>query len=120
MRSSAKPRSDNNNNNYDDNDDNKDVMIASASKNNDNHNAIFFAPVAVTVTAADEGVICPRRCPLTLMPSHRRRGREPLLLKPQSTKNNKDSDAWIASASKNDEDHLRSSSGLQTKVELPA
>jgi hypothetical protein len=119
-RSSAKPRTDNNDQNYDDEDDDKDVVIASTSKKNDDHNVIFFVPVAVAVAAADEGVIQPRRCPLTSTPSRRRRGGDPWSLKPRSADDNKDNDASIASASKNDEDDLRSSSGLQTSVESPA
>ncbi len=51
---------------------------------------------------------------------HRRRGREPLLLKPWSADINKDNDALIASMSKNNKNHLQPSSGLQTMVELPA
>ncbi len=95
-------------------------MIASASKNNDDHNVIFFALAAVAVTAADEGVIHLPRCPLTSTPLHRRRGGDPSLLKPWSANDNKDNEATIASASKNNKDHLRSSSGLWTTVELPA
>ncbi len=95
-------------------------MIASASKNNDNHNVIFFAPVAVAVAAADEGVIRPQRCPLTLMPTHGRRGWDPSSSKLWSANNNRDNDALIASTSKNNEDHVRSSLGLQMTVELLA
>ncbi len=120
LRLPAKPWRDNNNDDYNDNYNNKDVLIASASKYNDNHNIVFFAPVAVAVTAADEGVVCPRRCPLTLTPSHRRRVRDPLLLKLRSANDNKDNDTSITSTSKNYKDHLRSLSGLQTTVELPA
>ncbi len=95
-------------------------MIASTSKKNDDHKVVFFAQVAVAVAAADEGVIHPRRCPLTSTPLLRRRGRDPSLPKPQSGNDNQDNDTLIASASKNEEDHLRSSPGLQTTVELPA
>ncbi len=112
-----KLRSDNNDDDYDDEDDDEDVVIASASKNNDDHDVVFFAPVAVAVAAADEGVVPPRRCPLTSTPSHRRRGGDPSSSKPRSADDNEDNDASIASASKNDKDHLRSSSGLRTTVE---
>jgi hypothetical protein len=120
LRLPAKPRSNNNYIDYDDDDNNKDVMIASTSKNNDNHNVIFFAPVAVAIATADEGVIRPFRCLLTLTPLHRRRGRDPLLLELQSTYNNKDNETLIACTSKNNKDHLQSLSGLQTTVELTA
>ncbi len=115
----AKPRNDNNEDDYDNDDDGKDVVIASTSKKHDNHDVVFFVPVAVAITAADEGVIHPCRCPMTSTPSCRRRGGDPSLSKPQSTDDNKDNDASIASVSKNDKDHLRSSSGLQTMVESP-
>jgi hypothetical protein len=116
----AKPWSNNNSNNYYNHVNNKDFMIASASRNNDGHNVIFFAPLTVAVTAADEGVTHPCRCLLTSTPSCRRRGGDPLLSKPQSTKNDKDNDASIASASKNNKDHMRSLLGWQTMVELLA
>ncbi len=119
-RSSAKPRNDNNDYDYDDADSNKDVVIASTSKKNDEHDVVFFAPVAVAVAAADEGVIHWCRCPLTSTQSRRRRGGDPSLAKPRSANDNEDNEALIASASKNDEDHLRSSLGLRTTVESPA
>ncbi len=50
---------------------------------------------------------------------HRWRDGDPSLLKPRSANNNLDNDALIASASKNDKDHLRSSLGLRMTVELP-
>jgi hypothetical protein len=71
----AKPRKDNNNHDYDDDDNNKDVVIACMSKKNDYHDAVIFAPVMVAVAATNKGVIHPRRHPLTLTPSCRRRGR---------------------------------------------
>jgi hypothetical protein len=114
----AKPQSDNNEDNYNDDNDNKDVVIASESKNNDNHNVIFFAPVAVAVTVADEGVIRPCRCPLTSMPLCRRRGGDPSSSKPRSSNDNEDNDALIASMSKNNKDHIWSSSGLRMRVVL--
>ncbi len=114
---SAKPWNDNNDDNYNDDGDDKDVIIASASKKNDDHNVIFFAPVAVTIAVADKGVICPRRCPLTLMPLHRRRGGDPSWLKPWSTDDNEDNNTSIARVSKNDEDHLWSLLGLRMMVE---
>ncbi len=95
-------------------------MIPSMSKNNDDHDVDFFPLVAVAVTAVDKGVICPRRCPLTSMLLGRRRGGDPSLSKLQSANNNEDNDALIASVSKNDEDHVRSLSGLRTMGELPA
>jgi hypothetical protein len=116
----AKPRSDNNNDNYDDNDNNKDVMIASVRKNNDDHDVVYFAPVAVAITAADEGAIRLRRCSLTLTLSRRRKGGDPLLSKLWSANDNKDNDALIARESKNNKDRVQSSLGLQTTVELPA
>jgi hypothetical protein len=119
LRLSAKPRNDSNNDDYNDDDNNKDVRIAKTSKKNDGHDVLFFAPVAVDVTAADKGVIHPRRCLLTLMPLRRRRGGDPSSLKPWSASNSENNDASIASASKNDEDHLQSLSGLRTIVELP-
>ncbi len=113
----AKPQNNNNDDDYNDDNDNKDVVIASTSKKNDDHNVVFFVPVAVAIAVADKGVIHPCRCPVTLTPSCRRRGGDPLLSKPRSADNIKDNDASIASASKNDEDHcLRSSSGLLTTV----
>jgi hypothetical protein len=86
-RSSAKPRNDNDNDNYNDDDDNKDVVIASVSKKNDNHNVVFLTPVTIAVMTVGEGVICPHRCPLTLTPLHRRRGRDPSSLKPWRANN---------------------------------
>jgi hypothetical protein len=120
LRSLAKQQRDNNDDNYDDNDDNKDVVIASTSKNNDDHDVVCFAPVTVAIAAADKGVICPCRCPLTLTLLHRRRSGDPLLSKPQSAFDSEDNDTLIASASKNKEDHVWSLSGLRTTVELPA
>jgi hypothetical protein len=108
LQSPVKPRSNNNDDNYDGINDDKDVMIASSSKNNDKHNIVFFALDTVAILEADKGVSCLHRCPLTLMPSRRRRGGDPLLSKPQSTKDNKDNDTLIASMSKNNEDHVRS------------
>ncbi len=120
LRSLAKPRSNNNNDAYDYNDDDKDVVIARASKNNDNHNVVFVAAVVVAVPAADEGVIRPCRCPLTTTPLHRKRSGDPSSSKLWSTKDNKDNNALIASASKNQEDHVRSLLGLPMMVESPA
>ncbi len=87
---SVKLRNNNNYNDYNDDDNDKDVMIASTSKKNDNHNTVSFALVMVAAAAAGEGVIHPRRCLLTLTLLRRRRGRDPSLLKWQSTNNNKD------------------------------
>ncbi len=128
----AKPRNDNNDDDYDDDNNNKDVVIddddnnnkdvviASTIKKNDDHDVIFFVPVVVAIAAVDEGVIHPCRYLLTSMPSRRRRGRDPSLPKPRSANDNKNNDALIASASKNDKDHLRSLSGLRMRVEFPA
>jgi hypothetical protein len=117
LQSSAKLWNNNNDNDYDDDDYDKDVVIARTRKKNDDHDIIFFAPVAVAIAAVDKGVIHPRRCPLTSMPLRRRRGGDPSSSKPWSANNNEDNDASIASTSKNDEDHLRSSLGLRTTVE---
>ncbi len=114
----AKPQKDNNHDDYDDDYDNKDVVITSTSKKNDNHNVVFFALIAVAVAVVDEGVIHPRRCLQTSTLLCRRRGGDPLLSKPRSKDDNKDNDALIAIASKNDEDNLRSLLGLRTMVEL--
>jgi hypothetical protein len=120
LRSSAKPWNDNNDNDYDDDDYDKDVVIARTSKKNNDHDIVFFAPVAVAIVEVDKGVTHPHRCLLTLTPLRRRRGGDPLSSKPWSANNNKDNYASVASTSKNDEDHLRSSLGLRTTVELPA
>jgi hypothetical protein len=113
-------QSNNNDDNYDDNNNNKDVVIASVSKNSDYHYIVFFVPVAVAVAEAAKDVIHPCRCLLTSMLLHRRRGGDPLSSKPQSTDDNKDNDALMTSTSKNDNDHLRSLSGLRMMVEFPA
>jgi hypothetical protein len=95
-------------------------MIASRSKKSDDQDVVFFVPFVVAVVAADKGVIHPCNCLLTLTPSRRRRGGDPSLSKPQSADDNKDNNALIASAGKNEEDHLQSLLGLQTTVELLA
>ncbi len=95
-------------------------MVARASKNNGSHDVTFYVLVVVAVAAADKGVIRPCRCPLTLMWLHRRRVRDPSLLKLQSANINEYNDALITGASKNNKDHLGSSSGLWTTMELPA
>ncbi len=95
-------------------------MIARARKSNDRHDVIFFAPIVVVVTVADKGGTHPQGCPPKWTPSSRRRGRDPLLLKPQNDNDDKDNDALIASTSIKDEDHVRLSSGLQRTVESPA
>ncbi len=86
------------------------VVIASVSKNNDNHDVIFFAPVMIAILVAEEGVICRHRCPLTLTPSCKRWGRDPLSSKPQSNNDdngngNNNKDTVIASVSKNHNNH---------------
>jgi hypothetical protein len=110
-----------NNDDNDNNDNNdEDAVIASTSKNKNNHNVIFFVPVAVVVGVADKDGTRAHGCPPMLMLSRRRRGGDPLLLKPRGAHDDKDNDASIASASKNNKDQVRSSLGLRLAVELPA
>ncbi len=109
--------------NNDEDNDNKeeDAAFASASKNNNDHKIVAFMLVGVIVRAADKGGT--RSCGHlpTSTPLRRRRGGDPLLTKLQSNDNDKDNDASIASASKNDKDHVRSLlAGLRTMVESPA
>jgi hypothetical protein len=101
----------------DNNNDGKDAVVASASKNNDDHKVVLFAMVGFVVAAADEGRTRLRGRLPTLMPLHRRRGGDLLSLKLQSNNNDKGDEASIASASKNNKDHLRPLLGLQTTVE---
>jgi hypothetical protein len=93
----SKPQSNDDDNDNNDND--KDTVIASTSKNHDDHNIIFFVPVVVVVAAVDYGGTCPCGHLLTLTPlrvscqcARKRRGGDPLWLKPRSHNNNADDD----------------------------
>jgi hypothetical protein len=97
----------------------ENAVIASARKNNDDHDVFFFAPVGVILVVADKGEARPHGRPPTSMPLPRRRGGDLLSSKPQSNNDDKVDEALIASASKNDEDHVQLLSGLQTMVVLP-
>ncbi len=105
-------------NNNDDDDNEVGAMIASASMNYDDRNVFFFMLVGVLIAVADRGPA--HAC----VPGHQRHcaggGAGTYCL--WSRKNNNDDgddEDSIASASKNDKDHVQSLLGLRKMVELP-